>query len=209
MNNAILLQVCFSNSPFIELIEVSVVQHLKYIRKHNMDFDLVISDTEPIVSGFTKITIADCWLKQYEYVFYLDADAMIVDTSVDLRTAFYGSGAAVLMARHPSMYNTGVIFLHWVKGMDAVMQQWLEGHPANIAEGKRVWDEQVIINRMMEEPRFAGLIAGMDDKWNSSFRTNESPHPVISAWHGACDDNGIRDIGLVAQWMRAALQSAK
>jgi hypothetical protein len=88
------------------------------------------------------------------------------------------------------------------------MQQWLEGHPSKMAEGQRFWDEQVTINRMMEKPRFAGLIAGMDDKWNSSFRTNESPHPVISAWHGACDDNGKRDIGLVAQWMRAALQRA-
>ncbi len=209
MNNAILFQVCFSNSPFIELAEISVVQHLKYIRKHNMDFDLIISDTEPVISGFTKVVIADCWLKQYEYVFYLDADAMIVDMTVDLRTAFKGSGAAVLLARHPSMFNSGVVFWHRVERTDEIMQNWLAHHPDNIAEGERFWDEQVIINRMMADPNFAGWIAGMDDKWNSSFRINESPHPVVSAWHGACDDNGVRDIALVAQWMRTALQSAR
>lgn len=225
MNNAMMLQVCYSNSPYLDLMEISLTHHMNYARRHLMDFQFIASDVEqrtqfalPDVNyrqvGFfgdnwAKISIIQKWLMQYEYIFYLDADALIVDTTVDLREAFAGSTVGILMCEHSWMFNTGVVFFHKVTGLDALMVAWVAENPGNILPGHIAWDEQVIINRLMVDNRFLGLARKMDDKWNSSFQTNESPHPVISAWHGACDDNGKRDVGLVAQWMREALQNAK
>lgn len=225
MNNAMILQICYSNSQYLDLMEVSLMHHLHYARRHQIDFQFIASDIEmrtafavPDVNyrqiGFvgdnwSKIPIIKQWLTQYEYFFYLDSDTLIVDTAVDLREAFTGSSAGILLCEHPSMFNSGVVFFHKVPGLDALMDAWVAENPANVLPGHIAWDEQVIINRLMVDNRFLGLVRKMDDKWNSSFRTNESPNPVISAWHGACDDNGKRDVGLVAQWMRVALQNAK
>jgi hypothetical protein len=226
MNNAMLLQVCYSNSPYLDLMEVSLMHHFHYARRHQMDFQFIASDIEirtvyaaPDVNyrqvagraydNWSKVPIIQMWLKQYEYIFYVDADALIVDTTIDLREAFIGSNAGILWCRHPSMFNTGVLFFHKVPVLDALMDAWIAENPENVLPGHIAWDEQVILNRLMVDNRFLGLVEKMDDQWNSSFRTNESPHPVISAWHGACDDKGVRDIGLVAQWMRAALQGAR
>lgn len=225
MNNAMLLQVCYSNSPYLDLMEISLMRHFQYARRHLMDFQFIASDIEartvyaaPDVNyrqvlgkaydNWSKVFVIQKWLAQYEYIFYVDADALIVDAAVDLREAFKGSGAGILWCKHPTMYNTGVLFFHKVPGLNMLMDMWIAENPENVAPGHIMWDEQIILNRLMVDNRFLGLVARMDDKWNSSFRTNESPHPVISAWHGACDDSGKRDIGLVARWMREALQKA-
>ena len=228
MNNGMMLQVCQANSPYLGLMDVSLMHHLHYCRRHKIDYQFITSDIqmrtfyfasqmlyqtspEDAFINWAKLPIIQAWLTQYDYIFYLDADALIVDVTVDLREAFQGSGAGILVCRHgtTAMYNTGVVFFHKVDGLDTLMDAWLAENPEMIPPGHVRWDEQEILNNMMSDERFLGMIQQMDDRWNSTFRTNESPHPVISAWHGACDDKGVRDIALVGQWMRAALQGAR
>lgn len=215
MNNAMLFQCTSSNSPFLDLAEINLMRNFYYARRHQMDFQFIASDIDPVcIAKYTgnynwmRVIMMRDFLRRYDYLFYLDVDTLIVDTAVDLRDAFIGSKAGMLMCLHPSMYNSGVSFFHQVPRLDALMDEWAERYPEKIPLGEMVWDEQSVINQLMVENRHLGLVERMDDKWNSSFRTNESPNPVISAWHGACDDNGIRDIGLVARWMREALAKA-
>ena len=223
MNNAMLLQVCQSNSPYLDLMDISLMHHLHYCRRHQIDYQFIESDiqmravwfmpqtlyqrtTRQVFTNWSKLPMIQMWLAQYDYVFYVDADALIVDTSVDLRKAFRETGAGILVCRHgtTAMYNTGVVFFHKVDGLDTLMDAWLAWNPENIPPGEFEPDEQIILNRLMNDERFIGMIQQMDDRWNSTLRTNESPHPVISAWHGACDGRGVRDIALVGQWMREA-----
>lgn len=216
MNNAMLFQCTSSNSPFLDLAEINLMRNFYYARRHQMDFQFIASDIDPVCASkyfrhynWMRVIMERDFLRLgYDYVFYLDVDTLIVDADIDLRDAFIGSNAGMLMCKHPDLYNSGVSFFHKVPGLDALMEAWTARYPEKIPPGEMVWDEQNVINFLMVDPRFPGLVERMDDKWNSSFRTNESPNPVISAWHGACDENGNRDIGLVARWMREALAKA-
>jgi hypothetical protein len=211
MNDAIFFQCASSNSPYLDLMEINLMRNFNYARRHKMDLEFMSSDIDPVCCSkrtvnynWTRVLEIQYWLKLYEYVFYLDVDTLIVKPEVDLREAFAGRTAAILMCKHPDLYNSGVAFYHRIPGIDELMAAWVERYPMNLAPEERSWDEQNIINFLMADPRFPGLVERMDDKWNSSFRTNESPHPIIKAWHGACDDNGNRDVALVAKWMREA-----
>jgi len=183
MNNACIVQQVYSNSPYIAMLQLTIVRHLNYAAKHKIDYWSIISDVSDKLGGvgnggWAKISLITNALKTHDYVFWIDADAAIVDHSVDLRTAF--NGGLIGACQHPGPpvhLNVGVMFFYRDDRTFKFLDAWLRRWP-----GELPWMEQGAFNVIARENR--DIIFRMDDKWNSTVNVTEVVNPVIAAWHG-------------------------
>ena len=117
-----------------------------------------------------------------DYVFWLDADTLIVD-DVDMRTAL--NGHSVGMTRHPgppAHYNCGVLFLRANK----YVAMWLERVQA-LAPGIYPWYQQDIMNEYIDMLEMHGLLTTLGHEWNSTAILGHPEQCHIRAWHGGGD----------------------
>ncbi len=194
-NNAILIQLGFDVlGPFADMLRLTYQRHASYCRAWGIDFWQVngIIPRDLMPGAWSKIWLADmCFKLGYEYVFWLDTDAAVVDFGTDLRDVFKEMGEASIGAcEHnanniPAHLNVGVMYFRKTKESVRFVADWLKQYP-----GDRNWAEQGVFNHLMKEPQYKGIVAKVDDKWNSTLKTNESKTPVVMGWHGI-GGNGI------------------
>jgi len=186
MNDALIVQQCNSSGEFFDSMRLTYQRHATYAIAHQMDYWHIIGDMLPdkLRGGWDKVnTLKHAIEVGYKMVFWIDADACIVNHDFDLREAFTGAAGDIGACIHdangiPKHHNVGILFIRNTQLVHAFFHDWLESYPADVQ-----WMEQGAFNSLMAG-KYKGLLFTLDDKFNSTYRVNESKTPVISAWHG-------------------------
>lgn len=180
MNDALLLQQ--ASGPCKRLLAMTHERHRVYAEKFGMDYWSIFGGLDhgrhPV---WDKLYwIRDALAMHYTYVFWVDADAVIVNTYEDLRPAVSSPIMAVRHPGPPEHWNLGVMLIRNHPEARAIVDDVIAHGP-----GVAPWYEQTIFNVIA--PQYDGLIRRLDDRFNSTFGINEAPDPMISAAHGGWD----------------------
>jgi len=115
------------------------------------------------------------------WVFWLDADTLAVGDA-DPRGVM--GDALVGMSRHkgrttPTTLNCGVLFVRACTQTHEWLTEVLARQP-----GVYPWYEQDIMNELLLEPEWAGLVRDLPHVWNSTGCLGHPQECEIRAWHG-------------------------
>lgn len=187
MKNAVLIQQIYPQHGYSEIMELTRKHNENYCERHGFDYwhilDDVIKGRDAHDGAWAKIELIKQALdKGYEYIVWLDADAMIKDVSVDLRDAveFYKIGACWHRIPQLSHWNVGVLYVHNCEEVKAFIETWAAGYPAP-NDG---WLEQGVFNRLAMQ---SNIVSTVSDKWNSTFDVSLVPDAVVLGFHGQGD----------------------
>jgi len=195
INDAIIIQQVYSRSDYANMLRLSSPRHLDYALRHKMDYQCLMSDVlrdhphAPWKNGFpspngawTKIVlIRDALAIGYEYVIWIDADALIYDMKADLRDA-YKEFEHIGACQHPGPpvhLNVGVAFYRNTEPTKTFINTWF-GSYGRTDLGQ--WLEQGVFNRLMQE---TGTVKRISDKWNATEMAGTNvPDAIIKGYHG-------------------------
>jgi hypothetical protein len=180
VNNAIILQHSFANANYNDLARFSFPLHLKYCEQHGVDYRFEFRTFTP-VGDWDSVYMIQNAIYDYDYVAYIDTDAIIFNQQADIRDACIKPINVVHYEIPFKHFNTGVMFF---KGKcnetKDFIKDWLKGFP-----GTERWAEQGVFNDMY--PRYTDVIHTLGDEWNSSKMQDVAKDPVIVAFHGDND----------------------
>ena len=196
--NAIILQQAYSpiiNHKFTDMLRLTMQRHAAYALSHKMDYQVYFgdyTDRSVFTGGWDKIKlIQDALNRGYEYVFWIDTDAAIIDFSVDLRDAFTDKFIGCCEHKRenlpkeydiPTHLNVGVTFVKNGNGVKEFIQEWWDSFP-----GDKRWVEQGSFNEMAK--KYPEIVFKMDDRFNATVNVNMCEKPVILGWHGIQPDS--------------------
>lgn len=192
-NNGIIIQQVYSHSSYANMLRLSYPRHMDYALRHKFDFNCLMCDVikghprkpwmgfdEPL-GGWSKIwLIQDALESGYEYVCWVDADALIYDLSVNLRDAF-NEFEYIGACQHPGPpvhLNVGVVFYRNTETTCKFIAEWKDayGKPCDN------WMEQGVFNALSVK---LGVVTRINDKWNATHNAGtDVEHPVILGYHG-------------------------
>jgi hypothetical protein len=142
--------------------------------------------------GWNKIwLIQEALQKGYEYIAYLDTDAVVWDMDCDLRDALPADKliGAVLhdparseylrVNQVPAHHNVGALYFRNAPLTMQFVNEWLASYP-----GKERWMEQGAFNDLVQDPRYAPVFHECGDEWNATVNVNEVAGLKVRAWHG-------------------------
>lgn len=216
MKDAVLVQQCYSfyhNDDYRPMLDLVRNRHQKYADKWHMDYLTVIGSVKPEWQawngGWAKVELVRKMLAQgYEYVFWVDADAMIVDLNVDLRN---GCPDGIGMVKHdgpgtPGPHlNVGVMLIKNNLRVRALVDEWASRYPGTT---EFPWYEQGEIHKMRNDPKWQDVIIEIPAKWNSCLAAaNHVEDCVIEGWHGM--GNGAMRYLQMSDFMRILEESGK
>jgi hypothetical protein len=194
MRNAIILQQAYdeiapNGGCFSDMLRLSMQRHAAYARSHNMDYQAYFgdySDRDVWTGGWSKIKmIMDALDKGFQYIFWVDTDAAIIDFNADLRDAFTDKFIGVCEHNEskfpkewkvPTHLNVGVMFVKNGAGVREFIQKWWDTFP-----GDKRWLEQGAFNELAKDSE---LVFKMNDRYNATVNVNMCDNPVIIGWHG-------------------------
>jgi len=188
-----------------ELLAESAPTLAAYAQRHGWSLVLSSERLGDRPASWTKITLVQELLSHYEFVFWVDADALIVDLDRDI-LAEINDDADIWFARHPqdrnpeaTVLNAGIFLARsspFTRDLLAAMwasEQFIDHN----------WWENAALLHLLGyslEPQFAKLhesiwdarVGQLDLAWNSVPGYCESPNPAIN--HHARSDHD--DFGL-------------
>jgi len=194
-NNALILQSCINwKAEMVKALDCLEPIHSAYAEKWNMDYwanrDIVIETDDPDYNpAWDRIKLMMDILDEgtYEYMFWIDHDCVIVDFNTDLRSGL-DDGKDFGLVLHPGVpghpqlgahFNMGVMLVRctdrMTKFMHEVWDRRFSGPP---------WYEQDVVNGLLRDFEWMKMFQIADDKFNSTLQVNDSPEPVIAAFHG-------------------------
>lgn len=196
--DAVMINCGHTDQTCVDMMRLVYQRHANYCNAHKIDYWAFIGHPCPEKrwGAWDKVF----WFKQalsmgYEYIIWLDVDAAIV-SNTDLREAFEG-GVQIGACLHDwsrikpegkmkSHLNVGVMYLRNTPKVIEFVNDWWDRHDSVVEPegGDKCWGEQGLFNQMQHEPKYEGVITQLDDKWNSTINVNQSPNPVVQAWHG-------------------------
>jgi len=197
INNAVLIQHTYSNSnvfgtTFTDMQRLIYPRHSAYCAAHQIDFWSFQGGTHPELIGeagaWQKVALVKDALKDYEYVFWLDVDAAIVDFEVDLRDSVKDIhiGACVhdpakskwlQQNKVDKHINVGVLYVKSDEVSREFFDRWLAAYP-----GPARWADQGAFNALIAD--MPSAVTAIDDKWNATVNVNMVDKPVVVGWHG-------------------------
>jgi hypothetical protein len=194
MRNAILLQQAYRShqwiGSFIPALEMVKDRHQAYCDRWEIDYLQAIGEVnpkhEPNHGGWAKLDLVEMALdRDYQYVFWIDADAMIVDLNTDLRT---GAPEGIGMVMHdgpgtPGPHlNVGVMLMQNTPNVKTLVAEWLSRYPGT---QEFPWYEQGEAHKMARDPKWKDTIVQIDNRWNSClYAKTHVDNAVIEGWHG-------------------------
>jgi hypothetical protein len=130
-----------------------------------------------------KVVLLTRELKYSDMMVWMDTDSLIVDTATKLEEAFSDVNH-IGHCKHPEKwksnfwhYNCGVGFYRNTPQVaEFLYRVWRRGIVPH-----KTWQVQATMLEINDE---MGIMEFVDNKWNSTIETNESPNPVIESWHG-------------------------
>jgi hypothetical protein len=201
MKDAILIQQ--ASGEHGAMLWLTMARHRLYAERHGMDYVAYFGEAQPEwwhPVWSRAMLCLDELARGREFVFCVDADAVIVDEGADLREAlaFSVEGRGVIgLVEHPGPprhLNCGVML--WRNGEKAIA---LLMEMIRLGPGWPPWYEQAILNEVVQRPEFEGVVQHLSDRWNSTYQVNEASEPIIMAWHGGWP------VGMKLEWMRECL----
>ena len=194
MNKALLLQIGLGEA-YGEMLDISRERHEAYCKRHRFDLWAVREDVWPQTPAMWQkyVWMQAAWAVGYEFVVYVDADAMIVDESADLRAALRRKPLGLVYGQtpggEPAHYNCGVIFARRHPWVDVLWGALLSRTPGREYEpGPKWWEdagsEQRLLNELLRLPWFAETVVRLDRRWHSLAGLDDLSRAVIVGWHG-------------------------
>jgi nucleotide-diphospho-sugar transferase len=164
------------------MLELTRDHHRAYCVKHGYDYDAEIS-IHPVYDimngGWAKIEmIQDALRSGYDNIIWLDADTLIIDTSVPLVDAIQQNKIGVCWHRIPQLehWNVGALYISNAVETRAFVDEWLA--TPNQYDG---WNEQGVFNRMARKSK---TVVTLSDKWNATLDVSMVPDAVVLGFHG-------------------------
>jgi len=219
MKDAVLLQ---TGVGWVEdLMRTTDTWHREYARHHNMDFHAHYgaAQTERHCFWDCVVKVREMLEAGYEWVFYLDADSVIVDPDHDLRRAIpegkhlgLALDLPVLENRLPELhqlggplhFNTGVVFARnsaWTKRF--YRELWEDSDLTG------TWGDQNAMNALIARKDNLSHLHEMDLRYNQ-FGTRTEPYlsrgiydAHVLSFHGADPDYKKRAMGDIMDHFRA------
>jgi hypothetical protein len=164
------------------LLDLTQTQHQAYAERHGMEYVRVDGAVAPPSwSGhWDQIQLLVNLLNDGAgFVFWLDADTLIVDLEADLHEGL-GEGQ-LAMTRHPgppAHWNCGVLLARNTPQVRGFFAQTLALGP-----GEFPWYQQKVMNHLLARAEWRHLISRLDDRWNATFGVTEVARPAVVAWH--------------------------
>jgi hypothetical protein len=195
INNAVLIQHTYSNNnawsgnTFLDMQRLTYQRHAAYCSAHNIDYWNFQGGKFPQFDGeagsWAKVGMVRDALKDYEFVFWIDVDAAIVDFATDLRESvkdIHIGGCVHDPAKSEFLkqnkvdrhVNVGALYFRNTPESKAFVDKWYASYP-----GPARWAEQGAFNELMDE-----TVTVIDDKWNATVNVNLVEKPVVMGWHG-------------------------
>lgn len=185
MRDALLIQHAYPGRGFEKMIELTREHNQAYCDKHGFDFQCVVEDNLIAVDNgaWAKIKyIKEALREGYQYIVWLDADAMIIDTSVDLREAVQYKKISACWHRIPQLnhWNVGVLYIYNSPNVVDFVDKWFNSYPPP-ADG---WFEQGVFNRLALKNN---TVITASDRWNATIDVSMVPDAVVMGFHGQGD----------------------
>ncbi len=182
MNNAILIQQAYPGLGFDKMLALTEPHHRAYCEKHGIDYQCVydnVFEHDPVLGSWAKIElIKQALAKEYDYVFWLDADTLIVDMETDLSEAIAPFSIGACWQRIPQLHhwNVGALYVDNCIETAEFINEWLQAYPS-----PNNWNEQGVFNRMAMQGK---TVVTISDKWNATVQVSEVPDAVVLGFHG-------------------------
>lgn len=196
-NNAVVIQQTYSNnnafgSTFVDMQRLIYPRMSAYCAAKNIDYWNIQGGMDFGMIGeagaWAKVGLVKQALKDYEYVFWIDVDAAVMDFSADLRDAVkdINIGACV---HNPAKskwlknlnikkhINVGVLYVRNTEISRLFFDKWFDAYP-----GPPRWADQGAFNQLIAE--IPEAVSVIDDKWNATVNVNMVDTPVVMGWHG-------------------------
>jgi hypothetical protein len=195
MNNAVLIQQVwigsypngFGSGSYEPMMELTKERNEAYCRKHNFDYVYKLGvdglRCNDIDAGcWTKIELIQQTIEQgYEYIVWLDPDALIADMETDLRLGCIdGIGACWHRIPQLNHWNVGVLFIKNTPEVKTFIDEWLSAYPGP----RDGWNEQGVFNKMAMKSR---VVQTISDRWNATLNYSFVPDAVVIGYHGNGD----------------------
>jgi len=193
LKDAVILQQGWPEAgPFADMMRLTYQRHAAYAMAHGMEYWAINGNLKPETwpGGWGKIWLLRLMLDQgYKHIFWIDADAAIVNGECDLRDGL-PDGKLIGACEHwapdwfpmfdiPKHYNVGVLFFKSDPLVAEFLDDWYSRHP-----GDKRWLDQGSFNDMVKEDKYKDIFHPLDAKWNATFNVNQVTDPNIMAWHG-------------------------
>jgi hypothetical protein len=192
--------------PFADMMRLTYQRHAAYAMAHGMEYWAVNAFIQPDLwpGGWGKIWLLRQLCDQhYEHIFWVDADAAIMDMECDLRSAL-PEGKLIGACEHwaewfpsldiPRHYNVGVLYLRNDPRTREFLDEWYAAYP-----GHPRWLDQGSFNEMVTG-KYASIFASLDARWNATYRVNECERPCVQAWHGVMPE--AKRFGMMSNLLR-------
>lgn len=186
MNNAVLIQQCYPGGGYEPMIELTRGRNAQYCKRHGFDYqvhiDAVIPEWKKEQGGWAKLELIRRALDaDYQYIVWLDADAMIYDLDVDLREACT-KGIGACWHRIPQLHhwNVGVMYMQNTPEVREFIYDWLKEFPG----ANDGWYEQGVFNRFGMKSK---VVHTLSDRYNATLNYSMVPDAVVLGFHGYGD----------------------
>lgn len=200
-----------------ELLALTGKTFRSYAERHGYDLDLrteLVAKDRPASWSKVRLILDD--LESYDVAFWIDADAMIVDDSVDVTTPL--DGRSLGMVAHEidgqRIPNFGV----WVARGDRPTRRFLEQVWAQTQYVEhRWWENAAVLHllgyelepqvRQLRHTRFERRIAWLGTEWNSLVNA-AAASPRIVHYPGHDQEARLQHLGAWLARVEAARESA-
>ena len=186
MKNAILLQQVYPGLGYDEVMQINEARNIEYCKRHGMDYQCVylnpLPNSDPVKGSWGKVKlIQDAMTEGYDFIFWLDADTLIADMSIDLRNAVEPFHIGACWQRIPQLnhWNVGALYIDNCPETREFIDKWLARYP-----GKPQWLEQGAFNEMAMLDK---TVVTISDRWNSTVDVSYVPDAVVLGFHGQGD----------------------
>ena len=179
--NAVLIQQAHPGLGYEGMIELTRKRNEDYCKRWAFDYQVhletVVPEFDPKLGSWEKIELIRRALETYEFVVWLDADAMIYDVDTDLRKACEGVGACWHRIPQLHHWNVGAMYFKNAPEVKDFINEWLSKYPG----ARDGWNEQGEFNRLAMKSK---LVKTLSDRWNATLSVNMVPDAVVLGFHG-------------------------
>lgn len=162
------------------MLDLTEERHTEYCKNHDFDYWALREHDKSIVGAWEKVTLLQSALEKYKYAIWLDADAFIKDTSVDLRDACEVNAVGAVKFRAPHSwgehYNVGAVYVCDGEDARSFINEWAGIYNTIVGD----WQfEQGAFNLMSNH----GVVFELPEKWNYTVGRHFGDEKVVLGFH--------------------------
>jgi hypothetical protein len=170
---------CFCiGEEYKKSIELCLKSHKKYCEKHNYDYitdETIFDDTRH--PSWSKIKLIQKYLPNYEYLLWIDADAMI--TNYDIVAESLLSDKFLLISSDWNGINAGVFIIrNDPMSFDFLDDVW-NNYKGDVTDG---WWEQNAIQYFAETEKYKPHIEVLDGEKRKLLNSYDKEHTIKHSW---------------------------